>query len=182
MLALAGWLAGLSGWSYFPALLLPAALLARQVATLDIHDPAPACACSSANREVGLAVALASCSGACERPEASSAPNRHRPAVDGAGDPAAPRDRDHPDLAGDRGLACARGLEPPFWAFAWPGSQALARHILDNPAHVAGRRVLDFAAGCGLAAIACARAGAASVEAAEIDPLAAGRDPAERRG
>lgn len=64
------------------------------------------------------------------------------------------------------------GIEPPFWAFAWPGSQALARHILDNPGLVAGRRVLDFAAGCGLAAIACAMAGAASVEAAEIDAMA----------
>ena len=66
----------------------------------------------------------------------------------------------------------ARGVEPPFWAFAWPGGQALARHILDHPAMVAGRRVLDFAAGCGLAAIAAARAGAARVEAAEIDRLA----------
>ena len=65
------------------------------------------------------------------------------------------------------------GIEPPFWAFAWPGSQALARHVLDHPHKVAHRRVLDFAAGCGLAAIACARAGAASVEAAEIDPMAA---------
>ena len=64
------------------------------------------------------------------------------------------------------------GFEPPFWAFAWPGSQALARVILDRPELVAGRRVLDFASGCGLAAIACARAGAVSVEAAEIDPLA----------
>jgi len=63
--------------------------------------------------------------------------------------------------------------EPPFWAFAWPGSQTLARRVLDDPSLVAGRRVLDFAAGCGLAAIACAMAGAASVEAAEIDPLAA---------
>lgn len=63
-------------------------------------------------------------------------------------------------------------IEPPFWAFAWPGSQALARHILDHPETVAGRLVLDFAAGGGLAAIACARAGAASVETAEIDPLA----------
>ena len=64
------------------------------------------------------------------------------------------------------------GLSPPFWAFAWPGSQALARHILDEPGLVAGRRVLDFAAGGGLAAIACAMAGAAHVEAAEIDELA----------
>ncbi|HWX47583.1 MAG TPA: 50S ribosomal protein L11 methyltransferase, partial [Roseomonas sp.] len=65
-----------------------------------------------------------------------------------------------------------RDIEPPFWAFAWPGSQALARLILDGAIPVAGRRVLDFAAGGGLAAIAAARAGAARVEAAEIDPLA----------
>jgi predicted nicotinamide N-methyase len=66
----------------------------------------------------------------------------------------------------------ARNVAPPFWAFAWPGGQALARHVLDTPASVAGRRVLDFAAGGGIAAIACAQAGAAFVEAAEIDPLA----------
>jgi predicted nicotinamide N-methyase len=65
-----------------------------------------------------------------------------------------------------------RNLAPPFWAFAWPGGQALARHVLDNPAVVAGRRVLDFAAGGGIAGIACAMAGAVSVEAAEIDDLA----------
>jgi predicted nicotinamide N-methyase len=64
-------------------------------------------------------------------------------------------------------------IDPPFWAFAWPGGQALARYVLDNPALVHGRRVLDFAAGGGLAAIACALAGAALVEAAEIDPMAA---------
>jgi len=64
------------------------------------------------------------------------------------------------------------GIEPPFWAFAWPGSQALARLILDGALSVAGHRVLDFAAGGGLAAIAAARCGAASVEAAEVDPLA----------
>lgn len=65
-----------------------------------------------------------------------------------------------------------RNMDPPFWAFAWPGGQALARYVLDHSASIAGRRVLDFAAGCGIAAIACALAGAASVEAAEIDPLA----------
>jgi predicted nicotinamide N-methyase len=64
------------------------------------------------------------------------------------------------------------GVEPPFWAFAWPGGVALARHILDNPALVAGKRVLDFAAGGGIAAIACVMAGAATVEASEIDDLA----------
>jgi predicted nicotinamide N-methyase len=66
----------------------------------------------------------------------------------------------------------ARDLAPPFWAFAWPGGLALARHVLDNPALVRGRRVLDFAAGGGIAAIACALAGAAGVEAAEIDGMA----------
>ena len=65
-----------------------------------------------------------------------------------------------------------RALQPPYWAFAWPGGQALARHVLDHPEVVAGKRVLDFAAGCGIAAIACAHAGAAAVEAAEIDAFA----------
>jgi predicted nicotinamide N-methyase len=65
-----------------------------------------------------------------------------------------------------------RNIEPPFWAFAWPGGLATARLLLDEPSRVAGKRVLDFAAGCGIAAIAAALAGAASVEAAEIDPLA----------
>lgn len=64
------------------------------------------------------------------------------------------------------------GLAPPFWAFAWPGSIALARRVLDDPGRVRGRRVLDFGAGGGLAAIACAIAGAVPVEAAEIDPMA----------
>jgi predicted nicotinamide N-methyase len=65
-----------------------------------------------------------------------------------------------------------QNIEPPFWAFAWPGGQALARAVLDQPSLVAGKRVLDFAAGCGIAAIAAAQAGAVLVEAAEIDPLA----------
>ncbi len=65
-----------------------------------------------------------------------------------------------------------RALQPPYWAFAWPGGQALARHVLDHPGLMAGRRVLDFAAGGGIAGIACARAGAAVVEAAEIDEFA----------
>jgi predicted nicotinamide N-methyase len=65
------------------------------------------------------------------------------------------------------------GLPPPFWAFAWAGGQALARYLLDNPALVAGRRVLDFASGSGLVAIAAAKAGAATVEACDIDAFAA---------
>ena len=64
------------------------------------------------------------------------------------------------------------GLPPPFWAFAWAGGQALARYILDHPDIVAGKRVLDFASGSGLVAIAAAKAGAAQVIASEIDAFA----------
>lgn len=61
------------------------------------------------------------------------------------------------------------GLPPPFWAFAWAGGQALARYVLDHPEIVAGKRVVDFASGSGIVAIAAMRAGAASVLAADID-------------
>ncbi|OIR06146.1 ribosomal protein L11 methyltransferase [mine drainage metagenome] len=63
-------------------------------------------------------------------------------------------------------------IAPPYWAFPWVGGQALTRHVLDHPELVRGKRVLDFAAGSGMTAIAAALAGAAHVEAAEIDPLA----------
>jgi predicted nicotinamide N-methyase len=66
----------------------------------------------------------------------------------------------------------AIGLPPPFWAFAWAGGQALARYLLDNPGLVQHRRVLDFAAGSGLVAIAAAKAGAGGVEASDIEPFA----------
>jgi predicted nicotinamide N-methyase len=60
---------------------------------------------------------------------------------------------------------------PPYWAFGWLGGQVVARYVLDHPEEVAGLRVLDLATGSGLVAIAAARAGAASVVAADIDPL-----------
>jgi predicted nicotinamide N-methyase len=63
--------------------------------------------------------------------------------------------------------------EPPYWAFAWPGGQALARFILDNPELVAGKHVLDVGAGSGLASIAAAMAGASVAIANDIDPLSA---------
>jgi predicted nicotinamide N-methyase len=66
-----------------------------------------------------------------------------------------------------------RQSAPPYWAFAWAGGQALARYILDHPSIVAGRRVLDFASGSGLTAIAAAQAGAARVIASDIDFFAA---------
>jgi predicted nicotinamide N-methyase len=64
------------------------------------------------------------------------------------------------------------GLPPPFWAFAWAGGQALAAFIAERPETVAGKFVLDFASGSGLVAIAAAKAGAARVEASEVDDFA----------
>lgn len=58
MLGVAGWLAGLGLW-FYPALALPAVLLARQVVDLDIDDPAGCLRLFRANREVGIAVAFA---------------------------------------------------------------------------------------------------------------------------
>ncbi|MBO4163651.1 methyltransferase [Micromonospora sp. MMS20-R2-23] len=68
--------------------------------------------------------------------------------------------------------AAGRALPPPFWASAWAGGQALARHLLDHPDLVAGRRVLDLAAGSGLVAIAAALGGATQVVANDVDPYA----------
>jgi predicted nicotinamide N-methyase len=70
------------------------------------------------------------------------------------------------DALGAMGIAA-----PPFWAFAWAGGQALARYVLDHPETVAGKSVLDFAAGSGLVAIAAGKAGAASVRACDVDPI-----------
>jgi predicted nicotinamide N-methyase len=66
----------------------------------------------------------------------------------------------------------AAGLPPPYWAFAWAGGQALARHLLDHAALVAGKRVLDLGSGSGLAGIAAMKAGAAQVSAVDIDAFA----------
>ncbi len=76
------------------------------------------------------------------------------------------------------------GLAPPFWAFAWPGGQALARRLLDAPEIAAGKRALALGAGAGLAAIAAAKAGAASATANDVDPaaLAAAEMNAELNG
>jgi predicted nicotinamide N-methyase len=68
--------------------------------------------------------------------------------------------------------ADARGFGSPYWAYDWGGGLALARHILDRPETVAGRRVLDLGAGSGIVAIAAAMAGAGPVVAADIDRYA----------
>lgn len=66
----------------------------------------------------------------------------------------------------------ANALGVPFWCVPWAGGQALARWLLDNPARVRGKRVLDFGTGSGLVAIAAAKAGARDVRAVDTDPLA----------
>lgn len=60
----------------------------------------------------------------------------------------------------------------PYWAFCWGSGQALARYVLDHPALVRGKQVVDFGAGCGIAALAAAKAGARTVVAVDIDPHA----------
>jgi predicted nicotinamide N-methyase len=69
-------------------------------------------------------------------------------------------------------IAGVATLPPPYWAFAWPGGQAMARYILDHADEFAGKSVLDFGAGSGLVAIAAAKGGAVPVIASDIDPLA----------
>ena len=64
-----------------------------------------------------------------------------------------------------------QNVDPPYWAFCWPGGQAIARYLLDNPILVEGQRVIDFAAGSGVSSLAAARAGAASVLTNDIDAL-----------
>lgn len=74
--------------------------------------------------------------------------------------------------------------EPPYWSFCWASGLALARWLERRPEWVRGRRVLDFGAGSGVAAIVAARLGAAEVVACDLDPqaLAACRANAELNG
>jgi predicted nicotinamide N-methyase len=69
----------------------------------------------------------------------------------------------------------------PYWAFAWGGGLAIARYLRDHPEAVAGRRVLDFASGSGLCAVAALKAGAASVTGVDIDPFSAAAIPLNAR-
>ena len=60
----------------------------------------------------------------------------------------------------------------PYWAYAWGGGIALARHVFDHPDLVAGRRILDLGSGSGLVGIAAAKSGAIQVSAADVDRYA----------
>ncbi|MCQ4265328.1 protein methyltransferase [Stutzerimonas stutzeri] len=62
--------------------------------------------------------------------------------------------------------------DPPYWSFCWASGLVLARWFAERPEWVRGKRVLDFGAGSGVAAIAAAKAGAAEVVACDLDPLA----------
>lgn len=62
--------------------------------------------------------------------------------------------------------------DPPYWSFCWASGLAMARYLAAHPHWVAGKRVLDFGAGSGIAGIAAARAGALEVVACDLDPLA----------
>ena len=75
-----------------------------------------------------------------------------------------------PDAPSWHGTPDTHGM--PYWAFAWPGGQVLARYVLDHPEVVRGKRVVDFGSGCALEGIAAMRAGAASVLCADIDDVA----------
>jgi len=77
-----------------------------------------------------------------------------------------------------------QNIDPPFWAFCWPGGQAIARYLLDNPDTVRGKRVIDFAAGSGVSSMAASHSGAAAVTANDIDllSLVAARLNAEANG
>lgn len=61
---------------------------------------------------------------------------------------------------------------PAYWAFCWGSGLALARFLLDDPARVAGKAVLDLGSGSGVVAIAAALAGARRVVACDNDPQA----------
>ncbi len=64
--------------------------------------------------------------------------------------------------------------DPPYWSFCWASGLALARFLAEQPQWVAGKRVLDFGAGSGVAGIAAMKAGALEVVACDLDPLAIG--------
>lgn len=80
---------------------------------------------------------------------------------------------DHPLWTATPDEARAHGLDLPYWAFAWPGGQALARWLLDHPELVRGRSVIDLGSGCAIEGVAARLAGASRVVCIDADPVAA---------
>ena len=62
--------------------------------------------------------------------------------------------------------------EPPYWCFCWASGLALAQWILQHPEQVAGKRIIDVGAGSGIVALAAKLAGASTVVACDLDPVA----------
>lgn len=60
----------------------------------------------------------------------------------------------------------------PEWSFVWAGGHALARYILDHKELFAGKTVMDYCSGSGVAGIAAALAGATKVTCVDISPYA----------
>jgi predicted nicotinamide N-methyase len=69
-------------------------------------------------------------------------------------------------------ITTTRSMSPPYWAWPWAGGQAMARHLLDRPATVRGKTVLDIASGGAVEGVAASLAGAKRVICVDIDPLA----------
>ena len=173
-------------WPAWIGLAAVALHLAWQILSVDLNDPADCLAKFRSNRWIGwlllcgivigntLLAAGTNCSDANSDPTAFI---RAKTAV--SAPPLVPEIKLHlatevtPLWRATEATLDKDNVPPPYWAFAWPGGQALARYILDHPQIVRGRRVLDFAAGSGLVALAAARAGAAHVTASDIDPFAA---------
>ena len=61
--------------------------------------------------------------------------------------------------------------ELPWWAFLWPGGNAVAKHVLENPDIVAGKTVLDFACGGGAGTLVALASNAETVVANDISSL-----------
>ena len=187
MFALTAGAYGGAGLLFLPLLVLYAVHLLGQVWRLKVDDPAEALELFKSNRDAGLILLLALLAGHWEAPTlpvrpgpvitdrpafilANTRPQRppHTPEIVlHLADEVTPLWRLTEEELGEI------GLPPPFWAFAWAGGQALARYLLDHPAEVAGKRVLDFAAGSGLVGIAALKAGAGGALCADIDGFCA---------
>ena len=64
--------------------------------------------------------------------------------------------------------------DDPYWAIFWPGGQVLCRYILDFPACVKDKIVVDIGSGSGALSIACILAGCKSVISNDIDEQSLG--------
>ena len=176
--ALAGYLASLGPY-YFGFVLVIALHFGWQIALLKPHDPADCLAKFKANAGVGILLTVAVIAGHCRL--------MARLPADPEGFIRANTALEAPAMVPEFKLWLAseyvpiwqateawleeQNIDPPYWAFCWPGGQAIARYLLDNPEQVRGKRVIDFAAGSGVSSMAAARAGAASVLANDIDAL-----------